>query len=573
MQSHPQRGRSVPSAPSCSPSGLDARMSFFPIRQPKRFGIASVTIFLLLGALVAIALPGAATASATNVSPSLSVTGGKLSWSPQSGVTDFKGAISTAATGGTTSYQDLGNVTSWTPVSQPGQTLYYSVASEGTGGERWSSRVAITWRATPPVLSVSSGKISWPAQAGVSDFKGAISTAPVGSTSRTTTYQDLGNATTWSPTPAPGETLYYGVASEGTSGEQWGSEVAITWPGTPPPSPTGKVKVGVMNIGSYAYNGVGPIFAHAGITYTREDVGGGAYTGVNIGTCNSNGDVVCDALKNGIVPIVLFEGYGDSNVTTEIVNLAKRLDSLASTYPIMNKMHVIEFGNEMWQGTSGPTESGSTYGAQYDAAHRALAAAGEGSWKLLAAATAICGDHDSSPNWINQVIGAQSGGASEIDGWTVHPYGPMTTDAAGGCSGPYGYGWPDVNDWHTIAANAGSNAPWYVTEVGMCLGGSGCNDPVPEGSCSDLPEGAGSSPWYTQAADMRQYLTDAGGDVRTGAKAKYPWIAAIIWYQTYDDSTGWFGVLGNGVDYGDPTNTQRPAFCELQQWIAANGEG
>jgi hypothetical protein len=333
----------------------------------------------------------------------------------------------------------------------------------------------------------------------------------------------------------------------------------------------GQLKVGVVDLGNYNYAPFysAQLFSQAGITYTREDVDRGQDTG----TCDST-DYVCTALRNGISPITLFEGYADANMTTEIVSLAQKLNNLAATYPILDKMHVIEFGNEVWWGTSGPAEDATTYGRQYNAAHAALAAAGLGSWKLLAVGNGLgtCVNSDTSPNWINQVIAAQSDGAAGIDGWTVHPYGPMTTDF--GCDAPgQGYGWPEVLDYHNIAVAAGSDAPWYVTEVGQCLGGGGCNDPVPMGAANDMPQAAGSAPYYTQAADIRQYLTDAGGDTRTGTAAKYPWIAALIFYQAYDDGSGWFGMLSNGTNLNQPADYQRPAFTELQQWIAANGEG
>ncbi len=326
-----------------------------------------------------------------------------------------------------------------------------------------------------------------------------------------------------------------------------------------------------MDLGNYNYAPFdsASLFRSLGVTYTREDVDRGEYTG----TCTWQ-DYVCTALQNGITPLVLFEGYADSNMTSEIVTLAQNLNKLAAAYPIMNSMHVIEFGNEVYWGTSGPAENATTYGEQYNAAHAALAAAGLGSWKLLADGDGLgtCVNSYTSPDWIDQVIAVQSDGAAGIDGWTVHPYGPMTTDF--GCGEPgQGFGWPTVVDYHNIAVAAGSNAPWYVTEVGQCLGGAGCNDPVPMGSVTDMPQDAGSAPYYTQAADIRQYLLDAGGDVRTDTSALYPWIAAIIFYQAYDDSSGWFGLASNGENLSQPVNYERPALTELQQWIAANGEG
>lgn len=408
------------------------------------------------------------------------------------------------------------------------QRVSYRVRADLRGAP-WSRSVSITYAEFNGPVQPGGAKSGTPQPSGVTTGAGGGQSAPT---------------STQPPTPAPP---------------------------TPTPPSVSKLKVGVMDLGNYDYAPFdsASLFSAAGITYTREDVDRGEDTG----TCNAT-DYVCTALRNGITPLVLFEGYADANMTSEIVSLAQNLNDLAATYPIMNNMHVIEFGNEVWWGTSGPAEDATTYGEQYNAAHAALAAAGLGSWKLLADGDGLgtCVNSYTSPNWINQVIAAQSDGAAGIDGWTVHPYGPMTTDY--GCGAPgQGYGWPEVVDYHNIAVAAGSDAPWYVTEVGQCLGGAGCNDPVPMGSAGDMPEGDGSAPYYTQAADVRQYLTDAGGDVRTGTAAKYPWIAALIFYQAYDDSSGWFGLLSNGTNLDQPVNFERPAFTELEQWVAANGEG
>jgi hypothetical protein len=430
-------------------------------------------------------------------------------------------------------------------------------------------RARRTRGAAAPVAHVRGRKLSWSAQAGVTRYNGAISTAASGGS---TTYHRLGYVTSWRPTPQPGFKRFYSVASEGPAGEKWSARIAIAWssPRAHQASAT-KLKVGVMDLGNYNYPPFysASVFGKAGISYTREDVDRGQDTG----TCTAT-DYVCVALSHGITPLVLFEGYADSNMTTEIVALAQKLKKLAVTYPAMNRLHVLEFGNEVWAGTSGPAENAATYGRQYNAAHAALAAAGLGDWKLLAIGNGLgtCVNSYTSANWINQVIAAQSSRAAGVDGWTVHPYGPVSTDFGCGAAGQ-GYGWPEVVDYHNIAVKAGSTAPWYVTEVGQCLGGSGCNTSVSMGSATDLPQGAGPSPYYTQAADMTQYMTDAGGDKRTGTAAKYPWIAALIWYQAYDDGSGWFGLLSNGSNLGQPVDYQRPSFTALQNWIATNGQG
>lgn len=474
----------------------------------------------------------------------------------------------------------------------------------GTGAPRAQAAGAHAQRASRSriVLTVRGATLHWNRVPGVSRYVVAIVAGPHQTRFR------IVRGTTLTPRRRPRHTVRYRVradirrarwsravwityrlngtlqlsgagAAQGTSqvGSGASTQSSPSGPSSPsdPSSPfapsAAKLKVGVMDLGSYNY----PPFYSAqlasqlGITYTREDVDRGQDTG----TCTS-ADYVCTALRNGITPLVLFEGYADSNMTSEIVTLAQNLDRLAASYPIMNKLHVIEFGNEVWWGTSGPAENATTYGEQYNAAHAALAAAGLGGWQLLAVGNGLgtCVNSYTSPNWIGQVIAAQSEGGAGIDGWTVHPYGPMTTDF--GCSAAgQGYGWPEVVDYHDIAVKDGSTAPWYVTEVSQCLGGSGCNSSVPMGTASDLPQAAGSAPYYTQAADMRQYLTDAGGDARTGTAPRYPWIALLIWYQAYDDGSGWFGLLSNGTNLGQAVNYERPALTAMLQWIAANGEG
>jgi hypothetical protein len=448
-----------------------------------------------------------------------------------------------------------------------------AVANAATGARSHRARAAMV----RPVLTLRGRSLHWSRVHGVSRY--VIAIVPRG---KPASYRVV-RGVTFTPRLAPRETVGFRVRADirrapwtrrvwiafgQVNGARHGADHGGQPAGT---QYTGKLKVGVMDLGNYNYApfSSASLFSHAGITYTREDVD----RGQNTGTCASN-DYVCTALRNGIAPMVLFEGYADRNMTTEVVSLAQKLQKLAATYPIMNNMHVIEFGNEVWWGTSGPAEDAATYGRQYNAAHQALAQAGLSSWKLLADGDALgkCVNSYTSPNWIDQVIGAQADGAAGVDGWTVHPYGPMTTDHGCGATGQ-GYGWPEVVNYHNIAVAAGSTAPWYVTEVGQCLGGPGCNDPVPMGSASDLPEQGGSAPYFTQAADIRQYLTDAGGDVRTGTAAKYPWIAALIFYQAYDDGSGEWGLLSNGTNFGQPADFERPAFSELTQWVAANGEG
>jgi hypothetical protein len=90
-----------------------------------------------------------------------------------------------------------------------------------------------------PVLSHTKHTISWAKDPGATDFKGAISTGPRGTSNRTTVYTDLSLATSWTPAaPACGRTLYYGVASQGPAGERWTAhEVFIAGPACAPSPP------------------------------------------------------------------------------------------------------------------------------------------------------------------------------------------------------------------------------------------------------------------------------------------------------------------------------------------------
>ncbi|MBV9581134.1 MAG: hypothetical protein JO057_21340 [Chloroflexi bacterium] len=302
------------------------------------------------------------------------------------------------------------------------------------------------------------------------------------------------------------------------------------------------LKVSVENTTGWGA-GVDAMFHSAGLRYERLDLGDG-----------SNLSLVAKALSDGMTPLVLYNPGGSlrglpaSQVASQVVSLAQRLEGLARTYPNMNALRAIEFGNEVYK-----DESVGEYAAQYDAAHQALAANGLSSWKLLAVATAVCGAlHDE--NWIPSFITHMSGGAAEVDGWTVHPYGFMDTDASRNCTGPHGYGWLDVRDWHQIAVNHGSDAPWYITEVGQCItAGSACPHVVSRS---------------TQAADLMRYLNETA--------TRYPWVVYFNWYTSCDDGSGGYGLVSENHAHVCGANgaaDQRPAFGALARWLAANGGG
>jgi hypothetical protein len=391
-----------------------------------------------------------------------------------------------------------------------------------------------------PVLRLSGTTIAWNAISGVTAYKGATSNGPASNTSRTTTYQELGNVTTWSPTSDCGNTDYYGVAAELPAGDQWSAEVSITWPACSG-SDNGKLIISANNTIGWGPNSNEPsaLFKGIGVTYTRVDVGMG--TGASL---------LATAISEGMHPFpTITGGTTDGNCNGVAPStIGSAVSGLVSTLEA-DHITTLEICNESYL-----SETDSAYAAQYNAAHAALAGTGI---KALAVATALsttCGAGDASPSWIPDVIHDLPGGSSEVDGWTIHPYGPLS--GAEACSSaPNGYGWEDVPDWHTIAVNAGSNAPWYITEVGQCLGNlsgeSGCNGPVSE---------------QVQATDMTQYLNDT--------LTKYTWVVFLNWYAACDDSTGEFGLVnregGSPGGAGACDAGTRPAFTSLGNWITAN---
>ena len=365
--------------------------------------------------------------------------------------------------------------------------------------------------------------------------------------------------THFAPPPAPGRTVGYRVRAD-RSHARLSREVKITWPAvatvtrrrrpkpvprapTPPTAPThaapptapthpaappiappapgppnkpgipgGKLQVSVNNTTGYNLDSV---FTKVGVTWTRLGVGDG-----------SDLSLVREAVGNGIRPLVVYDPgtNGELNATSP-ATAAAQVKALAQQLLPLG-LNEIEFGNEVYFG-----ESATTYAAQYAAAHAAVAGMGV---RLLAVATALAPGAAgyADPSWINDFVNALPGGAGEVDAWTIHPYGPM----AGVNSN--GFGWGSVVSWHRIAVAAGSNAPWYVTEVGQCL--ENCDDPVSEAQ---------------QASDMTQYLNDA--------LYSYPWIAYINFYSSRDDPATNFGIL-------NADNSPRPAFSALQTWMAAH---
>jgi hypothetical protein len=242
-----------------------------------------------------------------------------------------------------------------------------------------------------PVLSVSSGTLHWAVLSGMSTYQLATILNPT--TTRNTSYQMV-TGTSFTPPVLAGQSVNYGLEAD-VSGAPWSAEVTITTPASTPPVSTppaasGKLTVAVMNTTGW---GVDSIFADAGITAERLDIGEG--TGIGL---------LKTAIADGMHPLPLYTQGPDGNLTglspaqcaADIKTIVPQLQALGIT--------TLEFGNESYL-----TESAATYGAQYNAAH--IAAQGSGI-KLLAAATTDNYEHDrgGSGSWFRDLIKALPGG-------------------------------------------------------------------------------------------------------------------------------------------------------------------
>lgn len=298
----------------------------------------------------------------------------------------------------------------------------------------------------------------------------------------------------------------------------WTSLRAVAPP--PPPSHAvavtrSKLRVAVNNI--YGAD-ADTLFRGIGVSWERLDIGTG-----------SGLRYVQAAVADGMHVLPVFTageggslmGLTPSDVTSDIAWLVPQLTRLGVT--------TLEFGNEVYR-----FMDARSYAALYDAAHHAAA----GRIALLAPATTDYYEHarGGRGSWLADLAASLPGGAAEVDGLTLHPYGPMTTR----CSD--GYGWPMLSGLHAESLRAGfsGSLPWYITEVGQQVWGDAleCQPPVSEA---------------VQAADVTTYLTDVA--------TRYPWIAFLSFYTSRDADSG-FGLLN--LD-----NSPRPAFLALKAWIAA----
>jgi hypothetical protein len=383
---------------------------------------------------------------------------------------------------------------------------------------------------------VSSGKISWPAQSAATGFAGAISTAPQGAAGRTTTYQNLGNVTSWTPTTACGETLYYGVASQGPAGAQWTTnELPITGPvcattSAPPASTTGMV-VGLNEAG---WGAAGAADVGSAFQYDRLDT--------------ADGEPVSDFANAGVKVIALFSGPYNTggvsalNATTWTNNAlsyyASQCEGSTSICPAIEVLNE-PGGSWFWGSNAMSTANAAAYASLLKTVHNAFVAQYGANHPLILAS--YDGGQDSSVTWGQEVWAADPNVGSYVDGVTVHPYGG-TGSAAQSALG---------NRADVTAAHNQTGKPVWVTEVGF---------PTAVGQSS-----TGDSLQWTeqqQADNIYNFVTWARS---TGN------VAGIMWFGYRDYGTNnWYGVERWGDGGSTVDGSKKPGWYSLSE--AAKGQ-
>lgn len=295
-------------------------------------------------------------------------------------------------------------------------------------------------------------------------------------------------------------------------------------PSAPTPAPVpSKLIVGLNNISNFDYMAnLVTLVKGIGVTHDRIAVEDGA-------------DIseVTRAVSHGLTPLVVYNpatGSSPATYASQVLALVNKLSGTGVT--------LVEFINEPDINGWTPT----TYAAAYSAAHAAIV--GKGITLIMYAAgdwenNGTWSQDDAGGGWIHDTIFALPGGATTIDAWSTHPYGPMVGVQNGDT------GWAAMANHRKWAVKYGSSAPWYITEVGQQL------------------DGAAAVTLAQQAADITQYLNDCA--------SSYPWVQGIWWYAVVDDSTGQWGIF----DVLDTANSVslvnvRPSFTALASWIKAH---
>lgn len=424
--------------------------------------------------------------------------------------------------------------------SEVGKTITVTVTASNTAGSASATSaatasVASSGAGSAPVLSVNaSNVISWTAISGATGYKGGISTAARGDSSRITNYSELGAGTTWAPSAAAGQTLYYGVAAETAGGDAWcASEVSITWPGVSATTVIGIVvpdwggtpMAGGLSFGQDLYNSgfrlvrwddgysvadLKSIYMNLGMKAVN--LWGNYSTGVSgLGNATSFANSKLSAYQANFTPTtapyveILNEPYGSwfwGSGANNATNAQAFVNIIKATYTAFNNAYGANRPKLIadvfaWVNPGDPVGSADTFGW----------------WQAISAY---------EPNIMNY-----------LDGCVCHAYGG--NGQAGSLSN-------QVNRSYIQSAHAATGKPIYITEWGWST----------DVGAADI---SGVSNQISEAQQATNITTEVQWCKSTG------YVALMTYFQTHDYApNNWFGIARTG--------NQNPPFAHKAGWAA-----
>jgi hypothetical protein len=394
-----------------------------------------------------------------------------------------------------------------------------------------------------PNLHLSGTTITWTAIAGSTGYKGATSNGASTDTSRTTTYSELGNVTTWSPASDCGNTDYYGVAAELTTGDQWSvPEVSITWPACSSGGSDGGSNMVVgLNAGGWGASGAQDVAA--AVNYVRLDQASGATTVSDIGYYTGD-NVKADIDYSG--DLTNGSNYDTGGVSA--INASNWSSDALSWYesncntaecPMIEVLNE-PYGSWFWGSSADDQTNADAYGdlveATYNAFHTKYGSNGP---KILANTFANgCANGNAvgcSDPWWGWLKSHDPTIANYYDGVIMHAYGD-TSDPTLSAEG---------NRNAVTSAYDATGKPVYVTEVGWPT------DIGSNSSPSSVNETGDSYQWSLtgQCNNIYNFITWTRGTNYVNA----------VFYFNYAD-------YGTNDFYGIETHTQshKPSYNALK---------
>ncbi len=332
-------------------------------------------------------------------------------------------------------------------------------------------------------------------------------------------------ATPYASITADKGTLANGATEQTCSGTSGGNCVVFGSSGT------GSNK-GVPWIGLNDFTGWGPPLTHQylsdGFRWARLEAGG-SYT------------------PNNEVDTALGSGCGDGITSDPGCNVILIVpDNPSAAMSWMNHYNtaayasriVYEFGNEQYLTNSGYGMSAQAYAQAYETAYNDKHSAGISQPLLFMTTGDPCWSiaEDTCTNgaelYIEKAMDASKGGVPnlKVDAFSTHTYGGTNSNYNNDTNGV-----DALLAQHQDAVSHGfTNTPWYVTEWGVTL------NPSQASNGATVNDGLYAPSYADQASDITAAYTKM---VSYGDGANGTWLKGIVYYQTHDDSTGWWGLL------------------------------